>query len=305
MPRVVVSYRRCMPRRTSLEERQDIVTRRLAQLTDLAVDTAPETTPEAGGGEWWEAATRVRPVTPAPARSAAPNTSPAGPEPSSFPLPGRHAALRPGAGLAARVPLTPAHLTVVALLVAVGLAVTAWWVVRSDAGPPLPAAEALAAPDLVGPVVAAAQPELNEATVTVDVAGRVRRPGIVVLDGGARVVDALEHVGGPRPGVDLSTINLARELVDGEQILVGLPGVGATPTVPGGAPPAGSPPALVDLNLANLDQLETLPDVGPVTAAAIVAWRDEHGSFTAVTELIEVDGIGDVTLEKLTPLVTV
>ena len=76
---------------------------------------------------------------------------------------------------------------------------------------------------------------------------------------------------------------------------------------PGGAPvPPGSPgAALVDLNTADQALLESLPEVGPVTAQAILAWREEHGGFTAVQELLEVDGIGPATLETLAPLVTV
>jgi len=142
--------------------------------------------------------------------------------------------------------------------------------------------------------------------VTVDVSGKVRRPGIAVLDSGARVIDALEAAGGARPGVDLSSINLARLLVDGEQILVGRPAATVDPVLPV-TPAPGTPPAgpLVDLNLADQVQLETLPEVGPVTATAIIAWRDEHGGFTAVDELLEVDGIGDVTLGQIAPHVTV
>ncbi len=144
-------------------------------------------------------------------------------------------------------------------------------------------------------------------TVTVDVAGKVRHPGIAVLDPGSRVVDALEQAGGARPGVDLTSLNLARLLVDGEQIVVGgqgVPRLSPSPPAPvGGAEEA--PAALVDLNLADQPLLETLPQVGPVTAAAIIAWRTEHGAFTSVTELLEVDGIGDATLAQLTPLVTV
>ena len=127
--------------------------------------------------------------------------------------------------------------------------------------------------------------------------GKVRRPGIVVLDTGARVVDALEAAGGERKGVDLSTLNLARVLVDGEQIVVGATQA-AVPAVPSGSAVPGAPTTLVNLNTASQAELETLPDVGPVTALAILAWRDEHGGFTSVDELLEVDGIGETTLEQ-------
>ncbi|ROR91606.1 helix-hairpin-helix domain-containing protein [Nocardioides aurantiacus] len=148
------------------------------------------------------------------------------------------------------------------------------------------------------------------ATVVVDVAGKVRRPGVATLPAGSRVVDALEHAGGARQGVDLRGLNLARVLVDGEQVLVGAPVAAAVPAGPGGAAagaaqaapdPAG---ALVSLNAATPEQLETLPGVGPVTAQKILDWRSTHGSFTAVDELLEVDGIGDKTLAEIAPHVT-
>ena len=104
--------------------------------------------------------------------------------------------------------------------------------------------------------------------------------------------------------VDLSGLNLARLLVDGEQVVVGQPppaGVLASAVPTAGAP--GGP--LVNLNTAGQAELEALPEVGPVTAQAIMAWREEHGGFTSVDELLEVDGIGDATLGQLAPLVTV
>jgi competence protein ComEA len=154
--------------------------------------------------------------------------------------------------------------------------------------------------------------------VVVDVAGKVRRPGVRELPAGSRVVDAIEAAGGARPGVDLSGLNLARVLVDGEQVLVGATGpagaagpagtAGTTGSVgpATGAPAApAAPAALVDLNTADQAALEALPEIGPVTAQAIIAWRQEHGGFTAVQELLEVDGIGPATLETVAPLVTV
>ena len=139
--------------------------------------------------------------------------------------------------------------------------------------------------------------------MTVDVAGKVRRPGIAVLDAGSRVVDALEAAGGARAGVDLTALNLARVLVDGEQILVVVvppSGVAAPAATGSGAPVA----TLVNLNTADQIALESLPGVGPVTAQAILTWRSEHGAFTSVDQLLDVDGIGEATLAKLTPYVT-
>jgi competence protein ComEA len=168
-------------------------------------------------------------------------------------------------------------------------------------------ADALATPSEAapGPADAPASGSAGDA-VTVDVAGKVRRPGIAVLDPGARVVDALEAAGGARPGVDLSGLNLARVLVDGEQILVGVAApVAAAPdaAAPGAAATPGA--TLVNINTADLAELETLPEVGPVTAQAIVTWRETNGGFTSVDELLEVDGIGEATLESMAPFVTV
>ena len=134
----------------------------------------------------------------------------------------------------------------------------------------------------------------------------MRHPGIAVLDAGSRVVDALEAAGGARPGVDLTGLNLARVLVDGEQVVVGGPapsGAAASASAPAGDP--SGPVAMVNLNTATESELDTLPEVGPVTAASILQWRDQHGGFTSVDELLEVDGIGEVTLGKLAPYVTV
>ena len=241
------------------------------------------------------------------------------------PVPGRHASRR----LADRVRLTPAHLAVVAVVVALGVGIAAWLAVRSQAEPvpvaPLtPVSEPLAdVPAVTGSAAAAGSGAIGTGSsaeesatsggvadstaedLTVDVAGKVRSPGIAVLPPGSRVVDALEAAGGARRGVDLTSLNLARPLVDGEQILVGVTapaGVPATVGDPGSATTAG---ALVNLNTADPPTLETLPGVGPVTAGAIISWRDQHGGFSAVEELLEVDGIGDATLAQIAPHVTI
>jgi competence protein ComEA len=204
--------------------------------------------------------------------------------------------------------LGPAHVAVVAVLVAVGLAITTWWVARDRPEPVAPVSAEPVAPLVGGGSSAPASPTAaaSGGSVTVDVAGKVRRPGIVVLDQGARVTDALKAAGGPRRGVDLTPLNLARVLVDGEQIVVGGPSGAAPPTADGsaaGAPGQSGP--LVNLNTAGQVELETLPGVGPVTAQAIIAWREQTGGFTSIDELLEVDGIGEKTLASLTPHVTV
>jgi len=159
----------------------------------------------------------------------------------------------------------------------------------------------------------------------VSVVGLVHRPGLVTLEPGARIADALEAAGGALDGADVLGLNLARKVADGEQIVVGIGAVPGQPTEMGSsvvsdasAPPgspttssAGAPPAAgaaqtpVDLNTATAEQLDALPGVGPVTAAAIVAWRDAHGRFGSVDQLGDVDGIGPARLDKLRPLVAV
>jgi competence protein ComEA len=102
--------------------------------------------------------------------------------------------------------------------------------------------------------------------------------------------------------VDLTSLNLARPVVDGEQILVGVEAAGGVAGSLGSTVPDGE--TLVNLNTADLAALDTLPGVGPVTAESILSWRDANGGFTSVDELLEVDGIGEATLADLAPHVT-
>ena len=159
-----------------------------------------------------------------------------------------------------------------------------------------------------------AAPKSDE-PVVVSVVGLVHKPGLVTLSPGARTADALTAAGGALDGADLIGLNMARRVADGEQIIVGIAGPPGEPAAMGSsisaepiasqadAPSttgnASAPDGLVDLNTATAEQLDTLPGIGPVTAAAIVAWRDANGQFTSVDQLGDVDGIGPARLEKL------
>ena len=152
-------------------------------------------------------------------------------------------------------------------------------------------------------------------TIIVHVVGQVRHAGVVELPPGSRVVDAIDKAGGAGRKADLSAVNLARVVVDGEQIVVPKPGeaTAAAPASSGGgsgggsggtAGPTAAGSAKVNLNTADLAAFDSLPGVGPVLAGRILAWRTEHGRFTSIDELAEVSGIGEKVLANLTPLVT-
>lgn len=153
-------------------------------------------------------------------------------------------------------------------------------------------------------------------SLVISVVGLVKRPGLVTLATGARVADAVTAAGGAVEGADVITLNMARPVVDGDQIVVGLSPVPGQPMgmassivaagqVPAGGagtkPPGGS--GRVNLNTATESELDALPGVGPVMAASIVRWRTEHGKFTSIDQLAEVDGIGPSRLDKLRALV--
>ena len=201
----------------------------------------------------------------------------------------------------------PLHLSVLLVGIALVLFVLAWWVSRSGVrGEVIPPPPSLASP--VAATAGAASPapasaSTDSAEVVVDVAGKVRHPGVYHLPAGARVIDALEAAGGPRRGVDLAQINLARVLADGEQILILKAPERASRSTLGSS--SGTPGGPVNINRADQSLLETLPGVGPVTAAAIVSWREQNGRFSSVDDLVEVSGIGDATLARLRPFITV
>jgi competence protein ComEA len=168
------------------------------------------------------------------------------------------------------------------------------------------------------------------ASLWVDVGGAVARPGLYAVRSGARLAEAVAAAGGLAPDADADRVNLAALVVDGERIYVPRRGdVSVPPLLAGGGGAGGSaaggdrggssgadgrgptaattsaPTAPVDLNLAGADELDRLPGVGPATAAAIIAYRDQHGPFRSVDDLAEVRGIGRAKLEQLRPLVRV
>jgi competence protein ComEA len=150
----------------------------------------------------------------------------------------------------------------------------------------------------------------NAGEILVHVDGAVRKPGLFALPMGARVADAIEVAGGPIRAADLRVLNLAQPLADGEKLEVPKKGdqpVASAPSPAATAVPgsSASPSTVVSLNTADQAALESLPEVGPVTAAAILEYRDEAGGFSSVDELLEVSGIGPATLEAMRPFVTV
>jgi competence protein ComEA len=157
-------------------------------------------------------------------------------------------------------------------------------------------------PVAVGSAPPAPSSSASAASIVVAVTGKVRHPGVVTVAAGARVIDALRAAGGPLPGADLETLNLARKLADGELVAVGVPGVAPGPAPDGAAPGSTGP---VDLNTATPAELDTLPGVGPVLAQRILDWRTEHGQFASVDQLADVPGIGESRMAQLRDLVRV
>lgn len=155
-----------------------------------------------------------------------------------------------------------------------------------------------------GGIALAAAPAPGEERVVVDVTGEVRRPGVYRLRSGARVQEALRRAGGATADGDLTSVNRAAKVADGQQILVPerTPAVG---TGPASSPGAGgtAPTGPVSLNGATADQLDQLDGVGPATAAKIIAWRTANGGFSSVDDLAQVAGIGPKKLEALRPQV--
>jgi competence protein ComEA len=156
-----------------------------------------------------------------------------------------------------------------------------------------------ATPAAEHPVLAADAAATSHSKVVVHVVGAVRRPGLYALRQGARIADAVRRAGGTTRKADLTAINLAAPLEDGLQVVVPKRQAAAdSGTAPG--EPASGP---IHLNTASLEELDSLPGVGPVTAQKILDWRQTHGAFTSVDDLDAIPGIGPARLEQLRDLV--
>jgi competence protein ComEA len=183
----------------------------------------------------------------------------------------------------------------------------------SATGPASDATGGGSATDPVGAVLPS--PAAADTSIVVDVGGRVRKPGLVTLPPGARVADAIRAAGGPVRRRELRVVNLAARVSDGQLLLVGVKagstsasgtptGVDAAGADGGGPTSATGSPASVALNSATLDQLETLPGIGPVLGQQIMDWRSAHSGFTSVAQLQQVSGIGPATYAEIAPHVT-
>lgn len=197
------------------------------------------------------------------------------------------------------VPVPALVALALAVVVMVGAALWRWW--PQDAGA-VPAQDSKQATTNVATSTAGG-------SIAVHVVGAIRTPGLYRLSAGSRVDDAVEAAGGALGSARLDLVNLARIVSDGEQVMV--PSIDdvadqASPQNPvsGGSGSSGTA-GVIDLNRADEAALDTLPGVGPATAARIVADREENGPFASVEDLARVSGIGPKKIEQLADLACV
>ena len=147
-------------------------------------------------------------------------------------------------------------------------------------------------------------------TVVIYVSGAVRQPGVYTLAASSRVNDAVTAAGGMTENADPAGINLAAQLEDSQHVHIPEPGETPIPSSSGGFSDAmgtgsGSTGGLININTAGENELQELPGIGPALSSAIVQWRDEHGSFASVDDLLDVPGVGPAKLSQLRARATV
>ena len=187
--------------------------------------------------------------------------------------------------------MTRIGLAVVALIAAVGAVYAIFQALDQRSAPPIVIEDATA-----------------NLPVVVEVRGEVEAPGVIALSPGARLQDAIAAAGGLSKEADLSTVNLARRLRDGELVVIlARPVPGSTPVLSAavdGAAAAEDSRVRINVNTATAEELEGLPGIGEVIAARIVAYREQNGPFRSVDDLIHVQGISDLTIDKFRDLAT-
>lgn len=155
------------------------------------------------------------------------------------------------------------------------------------------------------PADAAGEEPLSSQLVLVHVAGAVKHPGVVELPASSRVFEALDEAGGALDTADLTQVNLARTIADGEQLVVPLEGETAPAQGDSGPPADGQAGEPIDINAATAADFETLPGVGPVLAERIVDYRESNGGFQSIDQLADVSGIGPSIMGQIRELVRV
>ena len=207
-----------------------------------------------------------------------------------------------------------AYVALAAVVIAVGVR----YVIASHSGGSSGGQQLVLAPVSAAPSTAAAasSPSASaSADLTVDVCGAVRTPGVVRVPAGSRVADALDMAGGATAKAELSAVNLAAKLADGQQIVVperGQTVVAAGSTGATGASSAGgaggtatTPSAPININTATAEELDALSGVGPATAQKIIDYRTAHGGFKTIDEIKNVPGIGDAKFAAMKDSITV
>jgi competence protein ComEA len=190
--------------------------------------------------------------------------------------------------------LTRRELVAYGLLACLVVGAAGLWLLRGHPPPPVEMSPRAAPTPVAGP---------SPAPILVHVAGLVRNPGVYELREGDRVIDAIELAGGALKKAALDLLNLAAPLTDGQQVLV--PKRGPAGSSGASAAGAGDVQPTINVNTADAEALQELPGIGEVLSQRILDYREEHGPFATVDDLIQVKGIGEVTLEDLRDLVTV
>lgn len=181
-------------------------------------------------------------------------------------------------------------------------------------GQGLETASAKSLPKLIDPISTLSAPPIKSVLLYVDVSGKVKHPGVYALPAGSRAIDAIRMAGNSLPKIDLSDINLAHLLVDGEQILVGQSQQNITNSANSSNSHRSSgtshnrtvkkvPLGPISINNAGAAQLDSLPGIGPIMANRIIAYRKQNGAFSTIDELQKVKGMGKSKFAEIKALV--